>query len=230
MEGLRGGGLTGGCLLLNIATEAVWAFLFVYSLHPFRKVLPMITTMTPVREMPSSTRLTPTFTPPNTKSIASQGAPALQQRQGLTTKTVGFLEKQLAGHANQIRFGKTSEIMARAQQLFDHKKQLIRYFLSLLQDENLTTLFGKTTADMRKDYTDWLADNGIDLNSRLGGYSAIRRFVSAVGRLKQHPQDEKVMVRELADSYVRGKANDPDTGIDQLRDSLTLRLVRYSSP
>jgi hypothetical protein len=42
----------------------------------------MITTMTPVREMPSSTRPTPPFTPPNTKSIASQGAPALQQRQG----------------------------------------------------------------------------------------------------------------------------------------------------
>jgi hypothetical protein len=45
----------------------------------------MITTMTPVRAMPSSTRLTPTFTPPNTKSIASKGAPALQQRQGFYT-------------------------------------------------------------------------------------------------------------------------------------------------
>jgi hypothetical protein len=45
----------------------------------------MITTMTPVREMPSSTRPTTTFTPPNTKSIASKGAPALQQRQGFYT-------------------------------------------------------------------------------------------------------------------------------------------------
>jgi hypothetical protein len=45
----------------------------------------MIPTMTPVREMPSSTRPTTTFTPPNTKSIASKGAPALQQRQGFYT-------------------------------------------------------------------------------------------------------------------------------------------------
>ncbi len=82
---------------------------------------------------------------------------------------------------------------------------------------------------MRKDYTDWLANNGIDLNSRLGGYSAIRRFVSAVGRLKWDYSNE-VMFREHADSYVRGKSDDPDTGIDQLRKSLTLRLVRYSSP
>lgn len=48
--------------------------------------------MMPVREMPSSTRLTPTFTPQNTKSIASQGAPALQQRQGYSPGTLeGFI-------------------------------------------------------------------------------------------------------------------------------------------
>jgi hypothetical protein len=52
----------------------------------------MITTMTPVRAMPSSTRPTTTFTPPNTKSIASKNAPALNQRQGYSPGTLeGFI-------------------------------------------------------------------------------------------------------------------------------------------
>jgi hypothetical protein len=54
----------------------------------------MITTMTPVRAIPSSTRLTPTFTPPNTKSIAPKGAPALQQRQGFDNGTLKHLGKE----------------------------------------------------------------------------------------------------------------------------------------
>jgi hypothetical protein len=57
----------------------------------------MITTMTPVREMPSTTRLTPTFTPPNTKSIAPKGAPALQQRQGFSSNELERLLKQVTG-------------------------------------------------------------------------------------------------------------------------------------
>jgi hypothetical protein len=44
--------------------------------------------------MPSSTRLTPTFTPPHTKSIASQGAPALQQRQGFSEKYLTSLSSE----------------------------------------------------------------------------------------------------------------------------------------
>ena len=53
----------------------------------------MIPTMPPVSAMPSSTRLTPTFTPPNTKSIAPQSAPALQQRQGFDRETLNYFKK-----------------------------------------------------------------------------------------------------------------------------------------
>jgi hypothetical protein len=94
----------------------------------------MITTMTPVGAMPSSTRLTPTFTPPNTKSIAPQGAPALQQRQGLTEGTYNLFLKKYARLVKRAQ-SKNPKTSSDAQGILSLRFiKTIQYFISCLED------------------------------------------------------------------------------------------------
>jgi hypothetical protein len=134
----------------------------------------MIPTMTPVREMPSSTRLTTTFTPPNTKSIAPQGAPALQQRQGLTTKTLLLLNEQINRHLEQSTHGATKEARLRARKLLQEKTDLLNYYISLLRCWDW--LYGASRAELREDYKEWLLCKGYS-SKYLGGFNAINAFV-----------------------------------------------------
>ena len=104
----------------------------------------MIPTMLPIGAMPSSTRLTPTFTPPNTKSIASKNPPALQQRQGYSPGTLeGFipeafsLSRTLLSHlkAKGVSVGPLTPFAIGSQIYFDSFDRIGEYSIKALEDE-----------------------------------------------------------------------------------------------
>jgi hypothetical protein len=134
----------------------------------------MIPTMTPVSAMSSSTRLTPTFTPQNTKSIASKNPPALQQRQGLTPKTLLLLNEQINRHLEQSTKGATQEARQRAKKLLKEKKDLLNYYISLLKCWDW--LYDAPRAELREHYKEWLLSKGYS-SEYLGGFNAINAFV-----------------------------------------------------
>jgi hypothetical protein len=113
----------------------------------------MITTMTPVREMPSSTRLTPPFTPQNTKSIAGKNTPALQQRQGFDGDTLTYFTQKVRKRMKAANNSSKASADMIKNRLYDIYIPILNYIVKCLNSDDWA---GKSLGEKKAHYAQQL--------------------------------------------------------------------------
>ena len=142
----------------------------------------MIPTMPPISAMSSSTRLTPTFTPTNTKSIAGKNAPALQQRQGFSIPALDVLKRTVNFIVDEVKKKSiTAEEIEQAIIKLENKiLVIVDYYISCLADTGWASLSSQQKKDHYfKEHKVWNEKSPQffpQRNSNTGIQNAIRQF------------------------------------------------------